>query len=694
MSALKNRAILPLSETLISPVLAKRMSALKNRYEVEAALASRLSSLRDVDEDTYSVVLACIPALQDLAKDATDLALLIDVIALVAVEAPDCSVSLATRLQSIPEALSDLECLRKWAVHGLQRYKDQAAQRLFFFSYEDPNIFSDQRTEIDSAQFIRRRDMLQSYLSGFGVNDCRLELHDPQAVNSLLPSVSVSREIIRFPRRIPEGSTNQSDALYRAAIAHAAAHFRHSEILRPAGARHPTLLALISLVEDARVEHLMVKDYPGLHSLWGQFHTATRESAGFDLPGLSARLARALHDPYYQDKNAWVQSGLELFSEALLRDPYDQKVFDSVGRKLAISAEKMRQHMPENYRPAPVYRDDNLLLWDMNPTYQDDDRVVVSLKDVQFRELEEDISPSHLMDVDMRRKSFYPEWDHRLDVLRDDWVTVIEPPSSAIRYKAFPKVRANKVDHQTQRRVVDRAIRLTKLAEGDELDLNAIVDNAIDMRSGTQPDGRIFRRHGRRRKSSAIVVLMDQSQSTERYATGTFTTVLDIEKAAARLVTSSLHSNENRVALHSFSSNGRHQVHYRTLKDFDEDFGVVPQENLDLLRGGMSTRMGAALRHASAMLSARSADYKVILMLTDGQPSDVDVLEDDYLIADTSHAVLSASAHGIQTFCLTLDRRADAYVQKIFGVRNYLIADDANAFAGYTGKAIIKLISN
>ena len=115
---------------------------------------------------------------------------------------------------------------------------------------------------------------------------------------------------------------------------------------------------------------------------------------------------------------------------------------------------------------------------------------------------------------------------------------------------------------------------------------------------------------------------------------------------------------------------------------------------MDLLRGGMSTRMGAALRHASAMLGERSADYKVILMLTDGQPSDVDVLEDDYLIADASHAVLSASARGIQTFCLTLDRRADAYVQKIFGVRNYLIADDANAFAGYTGKAIIKLISN
>ena len=670
------------------------MSSLPNIYQVEAAIANRLSGLRDVDEETYSVVLGCIPILEDLEIDATDLVLLIDVMALVAVEASDCSLSLAKRLHSIPEALSDLECLRKWAVHGLQRYKDQAAQRLFFFSYEDPHIFSDHRTEIDSANFIQRRDMLLSYLTGFGVNNCRLELHDPQAAKLMSPSVSVSKEVIRFPRRMPEVMTGQSDALYRAAIAHVAAHFRHSELSRPAGARHSTLLSLISLVEDARVEHLMVKDYPGLYDLWGQFHTASRESSGFDLPGLSARLARALHDLNYHDKNGWVQSGLDLFTDALQKDPYDQKAFDSVGRKLAISAEKMRQHMPDHYRPFPVYRDDNLLLWDMNPTYHDEDRVVVSLTDVQFREHEDEISPTNLIDLDLRRKSFYPEWDHRLEALRDKWVTVIEPPLRTIKYKTSPKTRRTKVDHQTQRRVVDRSIRLTKLAEGDDLDLNAIVDNAIDMRTGAYPDGRIFRRHGRRRKSSAIIVLMDQSQSTERYATGTFTTVLDIEKSAARLVTKSLHSNENCVALHSFSSNGRHQVNYLTLKDFDEDFGIEHQENLDALRGGLSTRMGAALRHANAMLSERNADYKVILMLTDGQPSDVDVLEDDYLIEDASHAVLSASAKGIQTFCLTLDRRADTYVQKIFGVRNYLIADDANAFAGYTGRAIIKLISH
>jgi nitric oxide reductase NorD protein len=84
----------------------------------------------------------------------------------------------------------------------------------------------------------------------------------------------------------------------------------------------------------------------------------------------------------------------------------------------------------------------------------------------------------------------------------------------------------------------------------------------------------------------------------------------------------------------------------------------------------------------------------VIVMLTDGEPSDVDVLEDDYLVEDARHAVVGAAARGIRTFCVTLDRQADGYVRRIFGTRNYLIADRAASFAGYTGQALVKLIAH
>ena len=243
-------------------------------------------------------------------------------------------------------------------------------------------------------------------------------------------------------------------------------------------------------------------------------------------------------------------------------------------------------------------------------------------------------------------------------------------------------------------RTPDRSIRLNRLAEGDELDLSAAVDSAVQQRARLAPDGRIFRRHGRRHRATAVVLLMDLSVSTERFVPGSFTTVMALEKRAARLVAQSLDSPRDRVAVHGFASNGRHEVHYQRIKDFDEPFGAAAQARLAALESGLSTRMGAALRHATEALAGQEADHKVILMLTDGEPSDIDVVEDDYLVEDARHAVTSAAQHGIRTFCLTLDRHADTYVRRIFGARNYLIADHADAFTGHTGQTLVRLVAH
>jgi nitric oxide reductase NorD protein len=190
------------------------------------------------------------------------------------------------------------------------------------------------------------------------------------------------------------------------------------------------------------------------------------------------------------------------------------------------------------------------------------------------------------------------------------------------------------------------------------------------------------------------VLLMDLSESTNRFVPGSFTSVLDVEKRAAALVAESLDPSRDRIAVHGFSSNGRQEVNYICIKDFDEPFGVDQKKLLHSQEGRLSTRMGAALRHAGQALSGEDADHKVILLLTDGEPSDIDVFEEDYLVEDTRHAVISAAAQGIKTFCLTLDRHADAYVRRIFGLRNYLITDRADAFAGHTGQALVKLIAH
>lgn len=554
---------------------------------------------------------------------------------------------------------------------------------------------------------LARREALLHYLAGFGVAGYRLEPQQPlegqaqdlasieQAETS--PSIDMPNETIRFPRDDPHLSAGERDALMRATVAHAAGHLRHSPLARPAGSRQPMLLAMLALVEDARVERLMLREFPGLHALWGAFHTASREDSGFGLVGLSARLARALHDPAYRDGNTWVESGRKLFEAQAAESLHDLPAFEKMGRLLAIGIEKMRLPWPGNYRVQPAYRDDNVLLWDMNAELADDERRSLTFEEVEFRPRDA-LPPTGTdprgFEIDMRRRTKHPEWDHTEALLRDDWVTVIEPPPRAPRSRGPVAAAPAAARFKGRLRTPDRAIRLNRLAEGDELDLNAAVDNVIDLRAHGVPDGRVFRRHGRRRRSSAIVVLMDLSTSTGRFAPGTFTTVLDIEKSAARGVAAALDAETERVAVHGFASNGRHEVHYQRIKDFDEPFDAEAQARLKRVQGSLSTRMGAAVRHAVAALVAQEADHKVIVMLTDGEPSDVDVDDRDYLVEDARHAVTGAAACGIRTFCLTLDRQADAYVRRIFGARKYLIADRATSFAGYTGQALVRLIAH
>ena len=659
-----------------------------------AIAARRLAELREIHSATHDALRLALPGLLDSMGGDSQVAELVELLTQIAAEASDAAQALASRLQAEPEVFPDVVGLREWALHGLQRHRSDPLRRLVYFEAEDPLVFADERTEQDAAHLLRRRDALLHYLGGFGFGQHRLDLHEPQAAKLAPPSIAIGNDLIRFPRRLPGIAVQQRDALYFAAIAHAAAHLRHSPLRRAAGNRLPMVLAVMSLIEDSRVERLMRHEFPGLGALWGAFHVATRESAGFEFAGLAARLARALHDSGYQDANAWIVKGRRLFEEAAAADLQGVTTFDHVARELAIDIEKMRLRVPRDYRVQPAYRDDNALLWNLNALLPEDELKTVVREDFELRSQDQLPPDLRHADVDLRRSTPYPEWDHRLEAVRENWATVIESPRARQRGAAARAIARPRTRILGLERTPDRSVRLARLAEGDELDLNAVVRNVIDLRARLAPDGRVFRRHGRRRRATAIVLLMDLSVSTERFVPGSFTSVLEAEKQAAAVVALALDGERDRVAVHGFSSNGRHEVYYQHIKDFDEPFDAQQRAHLGHLVGSLSTRMGAALRHASAALVGQTADHKVILMLTDGEPSDVDVLDDDYLVEDARHAVTSAASRGIRTFCLTLDRHADAYVRRIFGARNYLIADRANAFAGQTGQALAKLIAH
>ncbi len=145
--------------------------------------------------------------------------------------------------------------------------------------------------------------------------------------------------------------------------------------------------------------------------------------------------------------------------------------------------------------------------------------------------------------------------------------------------------------------------------------------------------------------------------------------MLSLSRAAAALLGWAIAALGDELAIAGFQSNTRQEVRYLHLKGFTEAWGDAPKARLAAAQGAWSTRMGAALRHAGHYLAARKADKRILLLLTDGEPSDVDVDDGAYLRADAKRAVDELAAKGLTTFCLSLDPKADEYVSEIFGQR-------------------------
>ena len=210
-------------------------------------------------------------------------------------------------------------------------------------------------------------------------------------------------------------------------------------------------------------------------------------------------------------------------------------------------------------------------------------------------------------------------------------------------------------------------VRTRYQEEGSELDLDVALRSLIDWRAGAQPDPRILMSHRTDGRSIAVMVLLDLSQSLNDDVPGTGQTRLALSQQAVALLAWAIDRLGDPFALAGFHSNTRHDVRYQHIKGFGEPWADASKARLAALQAGYSTRMGAALRHAAHYLGAQTADKKLLLVLTDGRPSDVDVADDQALIHDTRQAVQELAQKGMHTHCISLDPQADAYVHDIFG---------------------------
>lgn len=490
--------------------------------------------------------------------------------------------------------------------------------------------------------------------------------------------------------------------LHRATVAHAVAHLLFSPLAQPARVLKPMTQVVVAALEDARVEQLLARQHPGV-ARWFLNHLApVPEPGNFSFEALMARLDRALADPDYVDDNYWVNKGRRLFDETRrntgLSDPAS---FRAVASILANDLGQMRVRFdPQHYVIPSAYRDDNSILWHHDRQDEEQEQTLAMTKDARAlsaRDLSSETPPPEQAgqtEVELGRYA-HSEWHHRLSLWRRDWCTVIEKlpavstgsPSASSR--AFWSGTAPFALQRLKR--LSRRQRLRRQWEGDDIDLNAAIEVLVDRRLDLQPEARFFMRPGRESSASSILVLLDLSESTNDASSRNGMSLLDIEKQAALMLAEATAQTPDRLAIHGFCSNTRAEVSYYRLLEWDDPLDSGTREKVMSVQARHSTRLGAALRQATAHMQTQSGRYRGILVVTDGEPSDVDVFEPGYLVEDARMAVLQAQRLGIRTFCLAVDPKADRYVRRIFGWRDHGIADDPYRLPVQLQRAYVRL---
>ncbi|AOY95636.1 hypothetical protein BKK79_28370 [Cupriavidus sp. USMAA2-4] len=446
------------------------------------------------------------------------------------------------------------------------------------------------------------------------------------------------------------------DTLCRAAAAHALAHWRHSPRAQATGGLTAIGRRVADAIEDARAEALLLRDYPGLRALWAPCHDAT-ESLGLSLDALLARLGRTLFDADYRDGNAWIGKARALFDAQCARLD-DYRFFRSLASVLANDLGQMRVRFEPDSGRYLRYRDDGAWLWAPD-TETIAGALLESLEDSQGEaggtaSGAASEMPTERGDAQVAAaRHTYAEWDYRLAREHPSWTTVLERPprlgplDAALDAGVAADRLAGPRRPRARRTAQPAMIRRRHLQdEGDALDIDAAVALRAALRRGLLPDTRVFTAVRPGPRESAVLILLDLSASTDLR-------VAALEKRAACQLAETLDGSRHRLAIHGFCSDGRHQVFYHRFKDFDAPLDDACRDRLLRARSGLSTRIGAALRHATAQVLRELPRRARILLIGDGEPADIDVFDPRYLPADAAHAVHAARRRGVDILALS-----------------------------------------
>jgi nitric oxide reductase NorD protein len=654
-------------------------------------------------------------------------------------------------MENLDELLSKLTLggLRRWVLWGAQAHQRDLDGQMAYFALKTDSSKSILQQERRGTLFIDNQRKLNFYLRALWARAffMRPTAGDFESRQGIRPYIEDFQ--IHVPDAFDAFRGIDGMELYRATVAHAAAHMVYTREPISAEQLSQAQMRMIELFEDARVEYLAYNEFPGLRKLWLQFFTAeiTKDDElgkPHETMDLMMRTTRAIMDPDYTDKMAALNEIAADYRAKLAADPYAKNLAWTAGiefyNKMTEIAKIPSVRILSEW-PIP-YRDDNRYFWEFSenmfetqgidylPSSQQTIRKNVSLMEM-INEIDSELKDDKPQEVWVLNTELFPyedmgisfnqsegvepvsepyhynEWDYHVQLSRPEWATVVERrqgkgnPEVMDEILTKHKPIASRIRHLIDALQPQGIVRRRGYEEGEELDLNAAVRAMIDIRRGIMPDPRINIRITRHVRDLSIVLLLDLSESTNEKIGGLKEgeegyedqdSILDLTRESAGLLSWAIDSIGDNFAVHGFASDGRHDVQYYRYKDFDQPYDDDAKSRLAGMKGNLSTRMGAALRHAGWHLTQQNAQKRLVLLVTDGEPADIDERDPQYLRHDAKKAVEDLAMQGVYTYCLTLDPNADRYVSRIFGENNFSIVDDVerlperlpNVFAALT----------
>jgi len=281
--------------------------------------------------------------------------------------------------------------------------------------------------------------------------------------------------------------------------------------------------------------------------------------------------------------------------------------------------------------------------------------------------------------------TWYPEWDSRHSDYLHNHVRVVDRDVEGANAGFYDQTLSRYRELVSQIRYAFELMKpqglklLRNWTEGDELDYRAILDFVLDKKAGLIPSDRLYIKRIKQERNVAVLLLVDLSRSTGNALTNNHsdagTTVLDVEKEAMVLFCEALGIVGDTFAIAGFSGNGRLSVDYTHIKGFDEPLNDAVRRRISGLTPQRSTRMGAAIRHAIAQFDKITASVRLMVILGDGFPNDVDYKQ-GYAVSDTRKAIGEGISRRIHTHAVTVNMQSDARLDDLYGSVHHNVISD------------------